>query len=97
MSYQNYLDLRGRIKRETEKALLISFSNDRTVWVPKSTITSNFTSQLNITQNFIIAKWFVEKSNLILESKNVNVIGKSGSEDFLKSRLLQRGLAGCER
>lgn len=88
--------MRGQIKRESEKALLISFSNGREAWIPKSTITSNFTSQQNITQNFIIAKWIVEKKDLILESKNVNILGESGSEEFLKRRLLRKGLRGFD-
>lgn len=89
-----YSELRGRIKRETEKALFISFSNGREEWIPKSTITSNFASDYAITQKFSIAKWIVEKKDLILEPKNVNIIGESGSEEFLKHRLLRKGLGG---
>ncbi len=91
-----YSELRGQIKSETEKALLISFINGREEWIPKSTITSNFVSDHNITQKFLIAKWIVDKKDLILEPKNVNILGESGSEEFLKHKLIRKGLDGFD-
>ena len=58
MADPRYLEIRGQIKRETEKALFISFSNGREEWIPKSTITSDFTSNHSITQKFLIAKLY---------------------------------------
>ena len=96
MADPRYLELRGQIKRETEKALFISFSSGREEWIPKSTINSNFASDHDITQQFLIAKWIAEKKDLILEPKNVNILGESGSEEFLKHRLLRKGLGGFD-
>jgi len=96
MADPRHLELSGRIIRETEKALLISFSNGRQEWIPKSTITSDFASDYTFTQKFLIAKWIVEKKDLILAPKNVNILGESGSEEFLKNRLLRKGLGGFD-
>ena len=96
MTDPRYLEMRGQIKRETEKALFISFINGREEWIPKSTITSDFTSDQSLIQNFLIAKWIVEKKDLILEPKNVNILGESGSEEFLKHKLLRKGLGGFD-
>jgi len=96
MADPRYLEMRGQIKRETEKALFISFSNGREEWIPKSTITSTFISNSNISQKFKIAKWIVEKKDLILEPKNINILGESGSEEFLKHRLIRKGLGGFD-
>lgn len=89
-----YLGIKGTILRETEKALFLSIDNGRQEWFPKSTIISSFISNQSEAQDFIIAKWILEKKGLIRESKNVNVIGRSGSEDYLKQRLLRKGLDG---
>ena len=96
MADPEYLEMSGEIKRETEKALFISFNNGRNEWIPKSTITSNFASESNIVQKFMISKWIVEKKNLILKTKNYNIIGESGSEDHIKHKLLQKGLEGFD-
>ena len=89
-----YIELIGKVKKETEKALFISFNNGRDEWIPKSTITSSFALESNIIQKFMISKWIVEKKNLILEPDNYNIIGESGSEDHIKYRLLRKGLEG---
>lgn len=96
MTDSRYLKMSGQIKKETEKALFISFINGREEWIPKSTITSDFTSDQSINQKFLIARWIVEKKDLILEPKNVNILGESGSEEFLKHRLLRKGLGGFD-
>jgi len=88
--------MQGRIVRETEKALLIAFRNGRESWVPKSTVYSVYNSNSKKTQEFNIAQWLLEKNNILLNSKNVNIIGESGSETFLKSRLIKKGLEGFE-
>ena len=94
MTDPRFLGIKGTILRETKKALYLSLTNGRQEWFPKSTITSAFTSNQSETQNFVIAKWILEKKGLIRESKNVNIIGRSGSEDYLKHRLLRKGLDG---
>lgn len=94
MTDPRYQGIKGTILRETEKALFLSLTDGRQEWFPKSTITSSFISNKSETQDFIIAKWILEKKGLIRESKNVNVIGQSGSEDYLKNRLLRKGLDG---
>ena len=94
MSDQDYLGIKGTILRETEKALFLSLNNRKQDWFPKSTITSSFISNQTEAQEFMIAKWILEKKGLIRDSKNVNIIGHSGSEDYSKHRLLRKGLDG---
>ncbi|MBY8988574.1 MAG: hypothetical protein KGD61_08970, partial [Candidatus Lokiarchaeota archaeon] len=87
-------EIKGTILKETEKALLLSLPDGKQEWFPKSTITSSFIPNQSEAQDFIIAKWILEKKGLIRESKNVNIIGHSGSEDYLRDRLLRKGLDG---
>ena len=94
MADPRYLGIKGTILRETEKALFLSLDNGRQEWFPKSTITSSFISNQSEAQEFMTAKWILEKKGLIRESKNINIIGHSGSEDYLKERLLRKGLDG---
>ncbi|MHA1327995.1 MAG: NERD domain-containing protein [Promethearchaeota archaeon] len=88
--------MKGRIQRETEKALFIKFANGRELWIPKSVIQSQFISNSNKQQEFIIAQWFLKKKNIILMPTNPNIIGESGSEWYLKSQLLKKGIDGFE-
>jgi hypothetical protein len=90
------LILKGKIKRETGKALLVSFSNGRESWIQKSVIFSYFDVHSNGFQNFTIAKWFLEKNNILLDNENPNNIGRSGSVMYLKDRLLRNGIHGFE-
>ena len=92
----NSLVMHGRILRETERALFIAFRNGRESWVPKSTVFSSYNSNSENTQEFTIAQWFLKKNNILLNSKNINIVGESGSETFLKSRLIKKGLEGFE-
>ena len=90
------LVLQGKILRETEKALFIEFKNGRESWVPKSTVFSAYNSNSAKEQEFTIAQWLLKKNNILLKPTNVNIIGESGSETFLKSRLIRKGLEGFE-
>jgi len=54
----------GIIEGETEKALLINFKNGKELWVPKSTIRSNYDQSKNISQTFIIDEWLLKKNNV---------------------------------
>ncbi len=56
----------GSIKNETQKALLIMFQNDRECWIPKSAIRSNYVSDQEKQQSFVIDSWLLEKNNLII-------------------------------
>ena len=69
-----YLEMEGQIKRETEKALLISFFNGREEWIPKSTVNSEFTSNYTITQKFLIAKWIVKKNTMQQNSNRLELL-----------------------
>jgi len=55
----------GVIKNETQKALLITFQNDRECWIPKSAIRSSYLSDQEKQQSFVIDTWLLEKNNLL--------------------------------
>jgi len=86
--------IKGTILKESEKALLLSLPDGKQEWFPKSTIKSSYISNHSEVQDFLIVKWILEKKGVIRKSKNVNVIGHSGSEAYLKDRLLHEGLDG---
>ncbi len=56
----------GAIKNETQKALLITFQNDRECWIPKSAVRSSYVSGQEKQQSFVIDTWLLEKNNLLL-------------------------------
>ena len=56
--------IKGSIKAETEKALLIVFNNGQEVWIPKSIIHSKFLSDSSSDQEFIVNSWIVEKNKI---------------------------------
>ena len=72
--------MQGKIVRETEKALFIAFKNGRESWVPKSTVYSSYHSNSEKAQEFTIAKWLLEKNNILLNSKNNTTIGELRSQ-----------------
>ena len=55
----------GSIKGETDKALLIQFDNGSEVWVPKSTIHSDFHNKKNLIQKFTIDSWILKKNKIV--------------------------------
>lgn len=55
--------VKGTIRRETPKALLIMFENGVESWIPKSTIHSQFSSQNKGQQPFLIQSWVLDKNN----------------------------------
>jgi len=57
--------INGVIKGETEKALLIQFDSNSEIWIPKSTIHSNFNIEKNITQDFTIDTWILQKNKVL--------------------------------
>lgn len=59
-------NIKGSIKAETEKALLIVFNNGQEVWIPKSIIHSKFLSDSSSDQEFIINSWILEKNKIVV-------------------------------
>ena len=57
--------LSGQCKGETEKALLIQFEGSKEIWVPKSTVRSNYDAKFTGTQNFEIDTWILKKNNIL--------------------------------
>ncbi|MBD3195422.1 MAG: hypothetical protein GF317_10225 [Candidatus Lokiarchaeota archaeon] len=57
--------INGIIKRETNKALLIEFGQNKEVWIPKSRITSHFNSSSKKNQNFLIESWILKKNKIM--------------------------------
>ena len=86
--------IKATILKESEKALLLSLPDGKQEWFPRSTIKSSYISNHSEVQDFLIVKWILEKKGVIRKSKNVNVIGHSGSEKYLIDRLLHVGLDG---
>lgn len=62
---KDYGSFQGKIKGETEKALLIITEQDNEHWIPKSTIKASFDSNNKGTfQNFIVENWIITKNNI---------------------------------
>ncbi|MFX1361756.1 MAG: hypothetical protein ACFE8T_15605 [Promethearchaeota archaeon] len=58
--------IEGSIKNSTERALLLNFNNDTEIWIPKSTIKSNYNIEDDSSQIFLIEEWILKKNNLII-------------------------------
>ncbi|MBY9016177.1 MAG: hypothetical protein KGD68_10835 [Candidatus Lokiarchaeota archaeon] len=58
-------NLYGSIVGETEKAVLIDFTN-KEEWIPKSAINNQYLPQKNVKQKFMINDWILKKLELIL-------------------------------
>ncbi|MFX1394985.1 MAG: hypothetical protein ACFFAH_15640 [Promethearchaeota archaeon] len=54
----------GFIKAETEKALLLVFENGQEIWIPKSTIHSNYEHGIEINQSLLIDNWILRRNNI---------------------------------
>ncbi|MFX0032066.1 MAG: hypothetical protein ACFE8E_02365 [Candidatus Hodarchaeota archaeon] len=57
--------IEGSIKNVTEKALFIDFDGKKEIWIPKSTIKSNYNSEDTTNQLFLIDDWILKKNNLL--------------------------------
>ncbi|MGB5912299.1 MAG: hypothetical protein WBH31_13980 [Promethearchaeia archaeon] len=57
--------IEGLIKAESSKAILVQFNSDKEVWIPKSTIHSQYIPRKNNIQSFLIENWILKKNNLI--------------------------------
>ncbi|MHA1272286.1 MAG: hypothetical protein ACTSQP_08300 [Promethearchaeota archaeon] len=62
---KNIIRVEGLIKGETPKALLINFNSIGEIWIPKSTIHSDYISGKNIVQEFLIDSWVLKKNKII--------------------------------
>ncbi len=57
-------EINGSIKTETEKALLVVFDSGKEVWIPKSTVRSQYASDLGVNQSFVIDNWILERNQV---------------------------------
>lgn len=57
--------IEGSIKNVTEKALFIDFNGKKEIWIPKSTIKSNYNLEDTANQLFLIDEWILRKNNLL--------------------------------
>ena len=55
--------IKGIIKNQTEKAVLIEFRGSGEIWIPKSTIHSKYDVSKSTEQKFDIETWILEKNN----------------------------------
>lgn len=58
-------NIEGKISGETDKAILINFFPAKEVWIPKSSIHSQYIPRKSITQTFLIDNWILEKNKII--------------------------------
>ena len=58
-------NVQGTIKGETDKALFIIFPSGQEQWIPKSKIHSNYVSEKEINQSFLIEDWILKKAGII--------------------------------
>jgi len=61
-----YQKIIATVKRETKKALLLLFKTGQEVWIPKSSIKSNYLPNNEISQTFVIEKWLIAKNDIII-------------------------------
>jgi len=59
------IKINGIVNGETDKALLIQFSDQKESWIPKSTIHSEYDKSDNTEQNFIIDEWVLKKNQIL--------------------------------
>ena len=57
--------IEGLIKSESTKAILIEFNSDMKIWIPKSTIHSEYNPRKNSIHNFLIENWILRKNKLL--------------------------------
>ncbi|MHA1491293.1 MAG: hypothetical protein ACTSRI_16785 [Promethearchaeota archaeon] len=61
----DFVKIGGKIKSESEKALLIVFDSGKEQWIPKSTVRSGYDKDKEKTQKFVIDTWVLRKNNII--------------------------------
>ncbi len=55
----------GTIKGKTAKALLITFKTGQEIWIPKSTIHSEFNPEITSIQSFLMDNWVLKRNKII--------------------------------
>ena len=63
-SEKEKIKITGFIKTETEKALLLVFKNGQEIWIPKSTIHSNYKHVIDVNQTLIIDNWILQRNKI---------------------------------
>ncbi len=63
------VDINGQIIEDSDKALLISFSEDKEVWIPKSVIHSKYSTEIGKVQAFKVDEWIVKQHSITSISK----------------------------
>ncbi len=58
--------IKGTVKGETEKALLICFKSGEERWIPKSTIRCHYSANRDVNQTFLIETWILQKIKINL-------------------------------
>ncbi len=58
-------EIKGSIKGQTDKAILIKFKGEQEAWVPKSAIHSKLIDKIGIDQSFLIENWVLEKNKIL--------------------------------
>jgi hypothetical protein len=56
--------IRATIKSESSKALLLNLSNGSDVWFPKSVIHSEYSTEIEASQSFIVDEWILKKNHV---------------------------------
>jgi len=64
--FRDMTNIKGAIKGETEKALLISFKSGQEIWILKSTIHCRFIPKKMFSQNFLIDNWILKRNKILL-------------------------------
>jgi hypothetical protein len=59
-----FIPTKGMIKRRTEKALLIIFTDSTEAWTPKSAIQNDFKEDFKGYQSFLIEQWVLQKKDI---------------------------------
>lgn len=65
---KNLERMEGSIIGETDKALRVTIENGNDIWIPKSTIKSQYNVETKSKQTLLIDSWFLEKNNLLVKS-----------------------------
>ena len=64
-SSEKLSQIMGSLKGETAKAVLINFNSGQELWIPKSTIHSEYQSEKNMNQKFLIDNWILKKNKIL--------------------------------
>jgi hypothetical protein len=65
-SKDDLTEVKGMIRGETEKAVLLKLDNGAENWFPKSTIKSQYSPEQENSQKFLIDTWIIEKNKIAI-------------------------------